>query len=229
MIGLICFNHHIMIQYLYNDFYELAINSQNHFLSQITNSYIHKIQKEQNKIFNIKHDIKNNIIILNQLLCDNHIDEAISFLKEFNHHLKSNEADIYTGNIMIDAYLTHIINHSNISIQIKSNDLTNLNHQSDLLSLIVNIVDNAIENAKKEVIINIDYQKDNNILIKVSNDYEVDPTKNLKKTKKQGHHGYGLRIVHDVINKHSGTYITSYKDQIFTTYVLLELGGLYEN
>lgn len=229
MIGFICLNNHVIIQYLYNDFYELTIVSQNHFLSKITNSYIHKIRKEQNKIINIKHDIKNNIIILNQLLCDNNINEAIYFLKEFNHHLDTKNTDIYTGNIIIDAYFTHIISHSNISIQIKSNDLTNLNYKSDLISLIVNIVDNAVENAEKEVTINIDYQQNNSFLIKVANDSENNPTKNLKRTKKQGDHGHGLRIVHDIINKHSGTYITSYENQIFTTYILLELGGLYEN
>lgn len=223
-IGFILFNNNIIIQYLYNNFYELTMISQNYFLSQITDSYIHKIQKEQNKMLNIKHDIKNNMIILEQLLCNHNIAEATLFLKELNHHLDLQSTDIYTGNIIIDAYFSYIISHSNISVQIKSNDLTNLNYQSDLLSLIINIVDNAVENAKKEVTINIDYQKNDNILIKVSNDCEIDPTKGLKRTKKQGDHGHGLKIVHNIIKKNSGTYITSYKNQIFTTYILLKLG-----
>ncbi len=225
IVCLLCFCNNILIQYLYNDFYQLNIALQNNFLSKITASYINNLKANQNEILKIKHDIKNNIIILHQLLCNNNIDEAITILKEINHRLNIKNQTAYTGNIIIDAYLNNVTNDSNISLQIRSNDLNDLNYQADILALIVNLVDNAVENAQNKVIINFDYQKEDNLLIKVANDCISDPSKHLKKSTKQGDHGYGLQIVHEVVIKHAGTYLTSYQDNLFTTYILLNLGG----
>lgn len=225
-IGLIGFNYNIIIQYLYNNFYKLTTISQNNFLSKITEGYIHKIMKEQDRLLKVKHDLKNNLIIINQLLCNSNIDEAIHFLKELDHSLDSNTTEIYTGNIILDSFFSYLINKSNKSIKIKSNDLSKLNCQSDLISLVVNIVDNAEKNAETEIKISINYQENNDILIKVSNDCEINPINEINKTRKRGDHGNGLRIVQDIISNYSGTYITSYDNVFFTTYILLKLGGV---
>lgn len=228
VLGFTCFNNIVVIQYLYNYCSELSKTTQNNFLSKVTESYVNNLKNEQHKIFKIKHDLKNTMIILYQLLCNNKISEAIEIVKQVDKDLKAKTNDIHTGNIIIDAYLSNLINNSNISIRIKSNDLNDLTYISDFVSLFINIVDNAVENAKKDVVINIDYKKDENILIKVSNDCDKNPINQLKKSRKGGDHGYGLKIVHDIIDKHFGTYITTYENNIFTTYIMLNFGGTYE-
>ena len=130
---------------------------------------------------------------------------------------------MYTGNIFIDAYLTNVIVNSQIDVQIKCNDLNDLHYKPDIIAIIINLVDNAVENANHLVNIQIKRKNPNSILIKVSNDCEHDPSKHLKKSKKQGDHGYGLRIVKDVVNQYQGTYLTSYQNGMFTTYVMLNL------
>ena len=224
-LGLVFFSNNIIIQYLYNDFHQLTIISKNNFLSKITDSYIQGIHNEQEKVFKIRHDIKNNLIILQQLINNNQIAEANQVIDEINSHLKYKKSEVYTGNIFIDAYLSNIINNSQIDIQIKCNDLKDLHYKPDILAIIINLVDNAVENAKSLVAIQIKHEKSNSILIKVSNDCEHDPSKHLKKSKKQGDHGYGLRIVRETINQYQGTYLTSYQNGIFTTYVMLNLEG----
>lgn len=223
IIGLIIFGNNIIIQYLYNDFHQLTVMSQNNFLSKITNSYIQGIHNEQEKVFKIRHDIKNNLIILQHLINNNQIAEANQVIDEINNHLKYKKSDVYTGNIFIDAYLSNIINNSQIEVQIKCNDLKDLHYKPDVISIIINLVDNAVENANHLVNIQIIRKNPNNILIKVSNDCEHDSSKHLKKSKKQGDHGYGLRIVKDVVNQYQGTYLTSYQNGMFTTYVMLNL------
>lgn len=223
IIGLIFFSNNIIIQYLYNDFHQLTVSSQNNFLSKITNSYIHGIQKEQEKVYKIRHDIKNNIIILQHLINNNQIDDANKILSEINQNLKYKKSEVYTGNIFIDAYLTNIINSSQLDIEMKCSDLKELHYKPDILAIIINLVDNAVENALHNVTIHIKYDNKNSILMKVSNDCENDPSKHLKKSKKQGDHGYGLRIVKDTINQYHGTYLTSYQNGVFTTYVMLKL------
>lgn len=225
IIGLIFFSNNIIIQYLYNDFHQLTVMSQSNFLSKITDSYIQGIHNEQEKVFKIRHDIKNNLIILQHLINNNQIAEANQVIDEINSHLKYKKSDVYTGNIFIDAYLTNVIINSQIDIQIKCNDLKDLHYKPDIIAIIINLVDNAVENANHLVIIQIKRKKPNSILIKVSNDCEHDPSKYLKKSKKQGDHGYGLRIVKDIINQYQGTYITSYQNGMFTTYVMLNLEG----
>lgn len=223
-IGMLILCNNIIIQYLYNDFYQLTVVSQNNFLSKITDSYIHGIHKEQEKVFKIRHDIKNNLIILQQLINDNQITKANQIIDEISSHLKYKKADVYTGNIFIDAYLTNIINNSTMEIKLQCNDLKDLDYKPDILAVIINLVDNAVENANHYVSIQIKHEKSNSILIKVSNDCDNDPTKRLKKSKKKGDHGYGLRIVRDTVNQHQGTYLTSYQNGIFTTYVMLNIG-----
>ena len=223
IIGLIFFSNNIIIQYLYNDFHQLTIISQNNLLSKITDSYIQGIHNEQEKVFKIRHDIKNNLIILQHLINSNQIVEANQVIDEINNHLKYKKSEVYTGNIFIDAYLSNIINNSQIEIQINCNDLEDLHYKPDVIAIIINLVDNAVENADHLIIIQIKHKNPNSILIKVSNDSESDPSKNLKKSKKQGDHGYGLRIVIDVVNQYQGTYITSYQNGMFTTYIKLNL------
>lgn len=224
IIGLIFFSNNIIIQYLYNDFHQLTVMSQSNFLSKITDSYIQGIHNEQEKVFKIRHDIKNNLIILQHLINNNQIAEANQVIDEINSHLKYKKSDVYTGNIFIDAYLTNVIINSQIDIQIKCNDLKDLHYKPDIIAIIINLVDNAVENANHLVIIQIKRKNPNSILIKVSNDCEHDPSKHLKKSKKQGDHGYGLRIVKDIVNQYQGTYLTSYQNGMFTTYVMLNLG-----
>ncbi|MBM6841016.1 GHKL domain-containing protein [[Clostridium] spiroforme] len=223
IIGLIFFSNNIIIQYLYNDFHQLTIMSQNNLLSKITDSYIQGIHNEQEKVFKIRHDIKNNLIILQHLINNNQIAEANQVIDEINNHLKYKKYDVYTGNIFIDAYLTNVIVNSQIDVQIKCNDLNDLHYKPDIIAIIINLVDNAVENANHLVNIQIKRKNPNSILIKVSNDCEHDPSKHLKKSKKQGDHGYGLRIVKDVVNQYQGTYLTSYQNGMFTTYVKLNL------
>lgn len=223
IIGLIFFSNNIIVQYLYNDFHQLTIISQNNLLSRITDSYIQGIHNEQEKVFKIRHDIKNNLIILQHLINSNQIVEVNQVIDEINNHLKYKKSDVYTGNIFIDAYLTNVIVNSQIDVQIKCNDLNDLHYKPDIIAIIINLVDNAVENANHLVNIQIKRKNPNSILIKVSNDCEYDPSKHLKKSKKQGDHGYGLRIVKDVVNQYQGTYLTSYQNGIFTTYVMLNL------
>ena len=223
IIGILFFCYNIIIQYLYNDYYQLTMISQNNFISKITDSYINGIQKEQEKVYKIKHDIKNNLIILQHLINNGKIEDANKILQEINQNLEYKKSDIYTGNIFIDAYLTNIINTSKIDIQMKCSDLKDMHYKPDVLSIIINLVDNAVENASSRVNLYIKYEDKNNILIKVSNDCENDPTKLLKKSKKKGDHGYGLRIVKDIVNKYKGTYLTSYENYIFTTYVVINV------
>lgn len=224
IIGILFFCYNIIVQYLYNDYHQLTMISRNNFISKITDSYINGIQKEQEKVYKIKHDIKNNLIILQHLINDDQIEDANKVLQEISQNLEYKKSDIYTGNIFIDAYLTNIINTSKIDIQIKCSDLKEMHYKPDVLSIIINLVDNAVENALSKVELYIKYEDKNNILIKVSNDCENDPTKLLKKSKKKGDHGYGLRIVKDIVNKYKGTYLTSYENYIFTTYVMINIG-----
>lgn len=223
IIGLIFFSNNIIIQYLYNDFHQLTIMSQNNLLSKITDSYVQGIHNEQEKVFKIRHDIKNNLIILQHLINNNQIAEANQVIDEINNHLKYKKSKVYTGNIFFDAYLTNVIVNSQIDVQIKCNDLNDLHYKPDIIAIIINLVDNAVENANHLVNIQIKRKNGNSILIKVSNDCDHDPSKYLKKSKKQGDHGYGLRIVKDVVNQYQGTYLTSYQNGMFTTYVMLNL------
>ena len=127
---------------------------------------------------------------------------------------------------MIDAYINYLIQtYSDFNFLIRSNDLSiNEDMSGDLLLVIMNLINNAIENSdeNKNIVAELLFET-KQYIIKVENSCHEDPNLYNFKTRKkdQLNHGYGLEIVKDIVAKYHGTYLTDYHDNIFKTYIVL--------
>lgn len=205
-------------------------------LTQVSEQNIRKIQE-------FKHDEKNKFFTLKMLLEKGQLNEAKKFFDEMEIDLQSlsiGKRFIDCGNNMLNA----IINIEDAKAEFNGVKLdVNLLvprvitiEDNDLCSLLMNIIDNAIEatvTAKNKTIpvsVNVKLVNDS-LFIRVSNVAEdrEEERLSLKTTKKEKQiHGYGTKIIDKIIRKYGGVIERNFTDGIFTVDAMLQLRGVEE-
>lgn len=202
-------------------------------------NYYLEIQKEQEKIKKINHDIKNHMICIRSMseakdekLLD-YIDNMESNMMAFNTNYNFN-----SGNMILDSILN---NKNAMCIENKIKFVVNVNFSkcdfmdmADVCSMFANLIDNAIEanlniysnDIVKEIIlksvyvsemcvIKIENNKENQILCKNGNFITTKKDKNL--------HGIGLKNVSEIVKKYNGEMVVDYTDTRFIVKILLPI------
>lgn len=180
------------------------------------------IKKEQDQMNVLKHDLKNQLFILESLV-DN--EDAIKYVNEIKQEYNENENLINSGNVFVDACLNaKIPMYKGINIKVSAvlKDTIKMK-EKDLCSLIFNLLDNAVDAAtktkEKEVTLKL-LQENNTLIIQCSNSCDEEPT--LISNKGKGH-GYGIRIIDNIVNKYQGEIKREYLDDKFYTNIYFVL------
>lgn len=179
-----------------------------------------------------KHDFKNISIGIEKLLADGNYDQALNYLRTYNHDLNAPGAfcpAFDTGNGIADALLTDkqekasacntiIVFHGAIPMELLS--------PTDLCVVLGNSLDNAIEACQKlpsETVktISLDCTCNSGFLfLSVSNpvDHKVVIRDNYVATTKENKtlHGFGLYSLHSVVKKYNGNIRLASTDTSFT-------------
>lgn len=232
--GLLCFIGNIIIYYLLMVSKQLFVERQNALSLQIEDVYKLKINEENQVLHKIRHDLKNNVIVIQKLLEMDKKEEALKHIQTITKIVNKNDVRIYTNLVLLDAYINYIIEQNkDLYFDISSNDLSNVSiHHNDLLLLIMNLVDNAIENIDNEKRIQVSFLFENNqLLLNISNSTYKDPALTLYKTTKQHKkmHGYGLQIINDIVNRYNANYLHGYSDGYYQVYIVFTFKeGEYE-
>lgn len=170
----------------------IMTNMMNENLDNFMKSY--HVETEKMKM--IKHDLKKHQLVLENLRNDEYVKDMFASLdKEM----------IQTGNIYIDACFYGLIKtYSLIDFRVDTVGLKRLKmNNKDLVALIFNVVDNACQAASKtdqKVQVKMMYD-DHLFKLCVINKY----TGKLNLRSKQGKdHGYGLKIIKNIVSKYDG-------------------------
>lgn len=180
---------------------------------QFVLEYLKAVEKNQEEVREIKHNLNNKIIVLQSIIDRNDIKEASEYINKMIDNTKKLNEKMYCENIILNAILNSKINSTknyNIQWNINVNVSNHIEIQDDDLGVIMgNLLDNAIEAnlfveaGKRKIDVNI-YNKNNSVVINIKN------TKNKKrceeitwKTDKKNH-GIGLNSVKRLINKYNG-------------------------
>lgn len=190
------------------------------------NIFTENINNEKQEARKLRHDIKKHLIIIKELLASNHLDEAIDYLDKIQLSASHNLND-YTGNIILDAYLSHIINNNQkINFKINSINFNNLdNNNLDFIILITNVIDNAVDNISSPYYIQAFFKlKENMLTLKITNSTLNNPINTgFKSNKNTDSHGLGMTIITDIVTKYNGNIIYSYESNLFTVYIELKI------
>lgn len=189
----------------------------------ITSDYVTKLQKEQENIRKIRHDMKNQLTVLSILLIDGKTQEAENILHKLCDSVDSVKGSI-SGNLFIDAILRQKMNEYqdiefHLDIQVTKDCVIDGKY---IISLLSNIIDNACEELRRIKETEFTLQINGNqsqMMIKAQNKCRDDINFNTDKDKHE--HGYGLKIIHEIAHKYNGNVLIDLKNGFFDIRVLL--------
>ena len=181
----------------------------------------------------VKHDMKNNMIYLQELLRLKP-QEAEKYLREYMGDVMEGKDEISkSGNFPVDALLNYknsIAKKKNVKIRLEQSIPITLPYKSsDICSILGNLLDNAIEAAEnsenKDIDVRIVYVK-NKLKITVKNYYtgkiKKDTNGNFISTKGDTkNHGIGLKSVIQTVNSYDGYIEVLTEHSVFQVDILM--------
>lgn len=207
-------------------------------MEQQINLYEHNILQSNvqiEKISRIKHDMKNNLLCIDNLISNTQLDEAHKICQNLTDKYSSIGSVVNTENYLLNAVLNVEIEKARsneISVKLNiANDLKMFSNGSDMISVIGNIFDNAIsylsENKieNKEIIFITEHKGDYSV-IKCKNKIidsvlSKNPLLHTDKADKKNH-GKGISIVKSIAEKYGGDVVISEKNNEFIVSVILD-------
>ena len=180
---------------------------------------------------NIKgHDLKHKLIAMKNQIKDEEFNEL-------NEVISSYDSFIKTGNETVDVILTakEIIcskNHIRFTAMVDGKAIDFIK-ESDIYSLLGNILDNAIEAVskiedEKKRVINLSIRKENGFLLISEDNYYIGDIvfeNSLPKTTKENkiYHGFGMKSVAIIVEKYRGNLKITAKDGIYKIDIIFAL------
>lgn len=190
----------------------------------------------------LKHDMKNNISCIDALIEEENYDEAHNICHRLTNKYTSIGTIVNTENYLLNAVLNvEIEKAKSYEIPVKlsiTNDLKMFKNSSDIISLIGNILDNAISYLSKnkvknnEINFSTGYEGSYSVIKCRNNilDSVLFNNPSLKTDKKdKDNHGKGITIINSIAHKYNGDVIIKERNKEFIITVILDNRSLPEN
>lgn len=200
-------------------------------------TYYDILEKQNNNLRLYAHDAKNHLSAIKNLNTNPEIEEYISRMsKSLATYSKVSHSGNHTLDVIVDKYITECtLKKINFVFDVINNNLTNI-EAYDLVTILSNLLDNAVEAAEESknrtICIETDFRNGFSVLI-VSNSCDKKPKLNASEmpitTKSNKRlHGFGLKSVTKTIKKYNGDIAFDYDitTKTFITTVMLSTNGL---
>lgn len=183
-----------------------------------------------NEIRSIKHDLKNQIELLNNLIKKHDYTAAQKYMAELNLLVEQATSVCYTGNSAVDSIINIKGSYAKSKAVgfITKIKVNNINFDSvKLCRILGNALDNAIEaceriNIAEKSICLVMNQNMNRLIIEINNTSPEVDINNLSTSKKDtAIHGIGLKSIKQTVSEMNGTMSYSYKNGVFSLKIML--------
>ena len=191
------------------------------------------IEREQEEIRKIRHNIKNQLLELN-LRLDGEVDkeyqeETIALIEEIDESLQSVAENSYSQCFAIDALLRVKLERAkNLGIEVTHQVLMSgklTMKRGDMGVILGNLLDNAIEAAQiaEQPFLSVRViQKKENLMMEVKNSCLNMPNKDFFTSKADTkNHGFGIKSIRQAAKKYEGRVDFSQEEQIFIARIML--------
>lgn len=210
---------------------ELLLSNQR---EEMYKASVLKTSEQLNKTSKIKHDMKNHLDAIHRLIENGQYENALQLCDAVNIDIANVHTPISTENPTLNAILNVEINkavEANISFTYNISDSLSFVSSSDIVSIIGNLCDNAIEYLTntdlitKRIILDIFARNDYYFIscknIIGSSVLETNPE--LESTKKDDTeiHGKGIAILKDIVKKYHGEIRISEENELFTVIIMI--------
>ncbi len=211
-----------------NELFQLK-NEMNRIETEKT--YYDILEKQNQDLMMYVHDAKNHLTAIKSLNTDPQIEKYINQMTEsLATYSKVSHSGNHTLDVIINKYITECeIKGVKFTFDIRLKNLSYV-EDYDLVTILGNLLDNALESAEKsenrEISLSIDYRNTYDVLI-ITNSCDVSPTTSHEKlltTKSDKKlHGIGIKSVMKTLKKYNGDYDWEYDQQnkVFTSTVML--------
>lgn len=200
-----------------------------------TNEQIEKIAK-------IKHDMKNNLMCIDKMISDEKLNEAKNLCNNLQNHLSGIYTPLNTENLLLNAIVNVELekastNDIDFVIDIKD-ELMNLANSHDIVSIIGNLCDNAIEYLitvpDKERQMKLEILTHNNYYIitcknKVINSILLENPNLLSNKGDSCFHGKGTQILKNIAYKYDGSIKNYEENDYFCSSIIIKVPSLPKN
>lgn len=239
IFGIILLN--IVVFYLYEQLasaYEKEM--EQYLLSQKLRQYENQLEmmrESVKRIRSIRHDIKNHIIVVKQLLNDKKIEEINDYLKQLEDVMATNKEYAKTGNDCVDSIINYYMDEAEtmgamIELTLKIPESLPI-ASLDISIILGNLLQNAVEALKKcegnkRLYVLFSMEK-GTLRLRIINTYNGNPImsngKRLQTSKTmEMDHGFGLQYVKESINKYNGEMEYKIKDDEFEVNAFILMG-----
>lgn len=215
---------------------EYQLQTENRLLKQKSSlqlEYVKKTHVLNEEISAIRHDMKNQIIYLKGIFSKGSYDEGLSYADHMINKIASMQKLIYTDRFAFDAVVNAKLSEAadkGISVEYNITcSIDNNMKDDDLVSLLGNILDNAIEacefvQGRKEIFLEVK-KAHSYLLIIVRNTISESALKNnpeLKSTKEDKiNHGLGIKNIKKIAGKYNGFVTFNEKNDEFVCKIML--------
>lgn len=198
-----------------------SLNSIKHSM-KLTADYTKNLEKEHGHISRIRHDMKNQLLILSDLQNNGKYEEVKHILSTLTSELDKSKQSI-SGNLYVDAVLRQKQEqYKDIEFRLTiSLDSDFEMEGTDIISLLSNIIDNACEELRRiqanAFQLSLNGNKSKLEIL------EVNPCRKqvvLETDKNKESHGYGLKIIHSIVEKYDGEIVIKTEGE-FRLFVML--------
>lgn len=210
---------------------DMIITKQNDELAHLQELF-HKNEQHQEMI----HDTSNYLKIIEKLLTLGENKQANDVLSELNRELEKNVMTFYCNNTIFNALLSEKAmcaeqQNINFDVFVEPNIRLETIKEMDLISMLGNLIDNAIRGAgesenEKTVQVKVFMQNAGNVLVvKILNDYsgkiEIKNEELVSTKSDKGIHGLGIKSVIHTASKYEGYLEFFIENNKFTSILIL--------
>lgn len=182
-----------------------------------------------------RHDIKNNLSVLDSYIRQNRTREAEEYLQRLIGGVSDGTDYSVTGNIAFDSIINYKLrkaeeNNAEIQVNISVPQGMGID-AADAVAILGNLLDNALDavsgTGAGRIRLDVEYSK-GRVLIYLENTFDgrIDCRNGEFVSVKSGSgHGYGLRNVRRALGKYKGSMDIKYTDTVFSVDILMYAGA----
>lgn len=235
----------IQLVLLINTLVTRNVHKENEMLAkqflESQNEHYQYLEKREYETKKFRHDIKNHLLLVENLIATEKYDEAECYLNTINEKVLSFSNQISVNNGIAEAILNRFYaeaKEDGVALKVKGHFPMGCYISAyDICTILSNLLSNAIRAAKEaggnEVLMNIKYTE-NQVMLAIENDFEeLDEVDGVFKSTKRDSlgHGFGLSNVNECVEKNGGFMSISTQNRRFKVMIMLlnEDEGTNEN
>lgn len=190
------------------------------------------ITSSYGEIRHIRHDLKNQVMVLNDLLKDNKYEEARQYVNQFCHDVEKATSVCCTGNPAVDSIInlkgdyarSHKISFLT-KIKVGTIDFDTIS----ICRILGNALDNALEACERmdcdeKCVCIAMHQQDNRLVIEIENtSLPVDTNHLITSKQNKEAHGIGMHSIRQTVESINGCVSLGYEDGYFCISIVLPL------